>query len=86
METALPPVHTVTDSARGVTDTDGCSSPPPPDIAGGRRVGVPFGGASKRWGNSAGGPLCRYQSPHNDIKVFQISSTEEAKEEDAVLH
>src|SRR5262249_4592150 len=35
METALPPVRTVTDSHRGVTDSDGCSSPAPPDIAGG---------------------------------------------------
>src|SRR5260370_15716367 len=31
METALPPVRTVTDLSRGVTDPDGCSSPAPPD-------------------------------------------------------
>ena len=31
------------------------------------------------------GLLRRYQSPQDDIKVFQISSTEEAKQ-DAVLH
>jgi hypothetical protein len=35
METALPPVHTVTDLEGRVTDLDGCSSPAPPDIAGG---------------------------------------------------
>jgi len=29
METALPPVRTVTDSSRGVTGPDGCSSPAP---------------------------------------------------------
>jgi hypothetical protein len=31
------------------------------------------------------GLLRRYQSPQDDVKVFQISSTEEAKQ-DAVLH
>jgi hypothetical protein len=31
------------------------------------------------------GLLRRYQSPHDEIKVFEISSTEEAKQ-DAVLH
>jgi hypothetical protein len=31
------------------------------------------------------GLLRRYQSPQDDIKVFQISSTEEAKQ-DTVLH
>jgi hypothetical protein len=41
--------------------------------------------ASQRWGSSAGGLLRRYQSPQDDVKVFQISSTEEAKE-DGVLH
>jgi hypothetical protein len=86
METALPPIRTVTDSTGRVTDLDGCSSPAPADIDGDGRVGVPFGSASKRWGNSAGGLLRRYQSPQDDIKVFQISSTEEAREEDAVLH
>src|SRR5262249_6559276 len=35
METALPPVRTVTDFTGRVTDLDGCSSPAPPDIAGG---------------------------------------------------
>jgi hypothetical protein len=74
METALPPVRTVTDLAGGVTDLDGVQA---------RRVSS--GGASKRWGSSAGGLLRRYQSPQDDIKVFQISSTEEAKE-DGVLH
>jgi hypothetical protein len=33
IETALPPVRTVTDLFRGVTNPDGCSSPAPPDIA-----------------------------------------------------
>jgi hypothetical protein len=32
------------------------------------------------------GLLRRYQSPQDDIKVFQISSTEEAKQENPVLH
>ena len=32
------------------------------------------------------GLLRRYKSPQDDIKVFQISSTEEAKQENAVLH
>ena len=32
------------------------------------------------------GLLRRYQSPQDDIKVFQISSTEEANQENAVLH
>jgi hypothetical protein len=36
METALPPIHTVTDLLGRVTDLDGCSSPAPPDIAGAR--------------------------------------------------
>ena len=31
------------------------------------------------------GLLRRYQSPHDEIKVFEISSTEEAKQ-DTVLH
>jgi hypothetical protein len=31
------------------------------------------------------GLLRRYQSPHDEIKVFEIGSTEEAKR-DAVLH
>jgi hypothetical protein len=35
--------------------------------------------------HSAGGLLRRYQPPQDYIKVFQISSTEEAKE-DGVLH
>jgi hypothetical protein len=35
METAHPPVPTITDLAGGVTDLDGCSSPARPDIAGG---------------------------------------------------
>ena len=44
METALPPIRTVTDLIRRVTDPDGCSSPAPPDIAARRgsrkKVGV----------------------------------------------
>jgi hypothetical protein len=32
------------------------------------------------------GLLRRYQSPQDDIKVFQISSTEQATQEDTALH
>ena len=42
METALPPVHTVTDFAGRVTDLDG-QAQRRPDIAGDGRVSVPLG-------------------------------------------
>jgi hypothetical protein len=35
----------------------------------GRPIRIPFGGASKRWSNSAGGLLGRFQSPQDDVKL-----------------